>query len=207
MEKYINYDMCKECGGECCKQNGCVYLPQDFKSLDFEYLKAEIDKGNISIGGEPITGFLDNAWTFLLYLRARNVDSDIVELIPSGNPCKLLTPTGCSLEESARPSLGLSVNPIKVGGPCQQMCDSLEPLNWLQHCEVLSELVKYYTNREVVDVLVEQIGSRMKNINEKLGALEELKAIEVTIASWYKNIINRKPYFAPEEVKCMTLLY
>ena len=39
MEKYINYEMCKKCGGVCCKQNGCVYAPSDFKSMKYPNLK------------------------------------------------------------------------------------------------------------------------------------------------------------------------
>lgn len=50
-ESYINYEMCKTCGGECCKQCGCIYLPEDFENLSFDYLKNEIDKGYISISG------------------------------------------------------------------------------------------------------------------------------------------------------------
>lgn len=38
MEKYLDYDMCKQCQGVCCKQNGCVYLPSDFKCMSFKYL-------------------------------------------------------------------------------------------------------------------------------------------------------------------------
>ena len=39
MEKYIDEEMCKKCGGLCCMQNGCVYMPTDFKSMEFDYLK------------------------------------------------------------------------------------------------------------------------------------------------------------------------
>ena len=68
MEKYINYEMCKECGGLCCQQNGCIYLPEDFKRLSFNFLQKQIDKGKISIAGQPFNGFLRDGWTFLLYL-------------------------------------------------------------------------------------------------------------------------------------------
>ena len=36
-----NYDICKSCGGICCKQCGCHFSPRDFKELSFDYLKSE----------------------------------------------------------------------------------------------------------------------------------------------------------------------
>jgi len=30
----INYEMCKACGGRCCKSTPCQYLPSDFESIE-----------------------------------------------------------------------------------------------------------------------------------------------------------------------------
>ncbi len=66
MLKYVNYEMCKKCGGVCCKQIGCAYIPQDFKSLEYNYLINLLEQGNISITGQPAPFSLTpNAWTFI----------------------------------------------------------------------------------------------------------------------------------------------
>ena len=49
MSEYINKELCKECGGSCCKKNGCMYLPEDFESMEYDYLLNKIKEGNISI--------------------------------------------------------------------------------------------------------------------------------------------------------------
>lgn len=201
MEKYINYEMCKQCGGQCCKENGCIYLPKDFKDLSFEGLKKEIDKGYISISGQPFNGFLGNAWSYLLCLRARNVNSKIVDLFTSGGPCMLLTDTGCKLNESKRPSLGLLVEPTKIGGPCDKKYDSELCLWWLNYSDVLSKLVKYYTNKEVKDVIIEQITEKIAEINKKLDNSIELTEMEKVNIYWYREILCGKPYYSQKEVQ------
>ena len=120
MEKYIDEEMCKKCGGLCCMQNGCVCMPTDFKSMEFDYLKKELEKGNISISGQPI-GFMSDGWSFLLYLRARNEDSPIVDLITKGGLCKMLTEEGCSYTPEKRPLLGLALLVVHVKNYILQM--------------------------------------------------------------------------------------
>lgn len=51
----VNYEMCKKCGGICCKSSPCQYLPSDFDCLEgiedeIETNYAIIDKGEL--GGE-----------------------------------------------------------------------------------------------------------------------------------------------------------
>lgn len=205
MEKYTDYEMCKKCGGACCKENGCIYLPKDFDNLEFDYLKKILEKGNISISGQPFPIFNNKAWSFIPYLRARNKDAEIVDLITSGGPCKLLTKTGCALKENQRPSLGLSVRPIIIGGPCKQECEIKEAMHWLDYSEVLSELVKYYTNKELIDVIIDQIINQMTSIPKKIKKLQELKEMEKVMINWYKKIMAEKPYYSPEEIKQMRL--
>jgi len=33
-----NLELCKKCGGRCCKKSGCDYIPDDFQELTFNYL-------------------------------------------------------------------------------------------------------------------------------------------------------------------------
>lgn len=204
-ESYINYEMCKKCGGACCKQNGCIYLPRDFESLSFDYLKEKIDKGYISISGQPIP-FSGGAWTFLLYLRARNVNSEIVDLFSLGSPCSLLTDTGCSLDETERPSLGLMVEPTKIGGPCDKKFDSDIALKWLDYYNVLYKLVKHYTNMKIEDIISKQLDARLSEIKTRMDAKKVLTDMEIFIVNQYRIMVN-KPFYSPDEVKKFSLLY
>ena len=205
MEEYINYEMCKKCGGACCKETGCIYIPTDFKSLTFKSLVKLLDQGNISISGQPYSNLLGNAWSYLPYLRVRNINSDIVDLVTTGSPCKLLTSTGCQLSEQDRPTLGLLVKPTTIGGPC----DADYPIDmvetWLDYSEILSKLIKHYAGKNLIDVFTEQMAIKIKNINDKKKQKKELTPLEELIFYWYYEVINNKQYYSPEEVKKLVL--
>ena len=117
MEKHINKEMCAKCGGACCKQTGCMYLPQDFESMEYDDLKSIIEEGNISITGQVCASPF-GGWTYVLYLKARSEDSEIIDLFPEMKKCKMLTENGCFYDDEKRPSGGLAVKPTKIGGPC-----------------------------------------------------------------------------------------
>lgn len=197
--------MCKKCGGACCKETGCIYLPTDFESLTFKSLVKLLDQGNISIAGQPYSNLFGDAWSYLPYLRVRNIDADIVDLVTTGSPCKLLASNGCSLTEYERPTLGLLVKPTIIGGPC----DNDFPPNiaeiWLDHSEVLCELIKYYTGKDLVDVFIEQIAIKIKNIEAKRKEKKELTGLEEIVFHWYYEMIVNKKYYSPEEVKKLVL--
>lgn len=56
MNKYEDLELCKKCGGGCCKRMGCHFSPDDFAEITYESLKSKIDEGNISIDwweGDP----------------------------------------------------------------------------------------------------------------------------------------------------------
>lgn len=202
-EKYIDYEMCKKCGGACCKQNGCIYAPKDFNSVDFSYLKNELEKGKISISGQP-TPIQGNLWTYIPYLRARNKNADIVDLITNGGPCINLNENGCTLPEEKRPTFGLLVKPTKIGGPCEKV-NSDSAINWLDYSELLEELVKHYTNKHIIDIIVEEISRKMIVIKQKIENNVRLSPIEVINADWYYKVMANKPYYTPDEVKKMIL--
>ena len=37
--KYENIELCKKCGGYCCKKSGCDYFVSDFENMKLEYLQ------------------------------------------------------------------------------------------------------------------------------------------------------------------------
>lgn len=199
MEKHINYEMCKICGGVCCKQNGCLYLPEDFKKIHFNYLRKQIDKGKISISGQPLNGFEGDTWTFVLYLRARNIDAPAVDLITAGGPCVNLTENGCILNETERPTVGLTLNPTKIGGPCQNTTSQEEVLTWLHYNEVLENLVKHYTNQNVTEVLVDQLEQQLEIIRYNIENNQDITPMQSRTIVWHNDIMGNKPYCPPQE--------
>lgn len=82
MKKIENKQLCKKCGGRCCKRMGCHYSPEDFKEITYESLKKEIEKGFISIDwweGNPFEENKDDDISRAHYLRIRNKDGEIVD--------------------------------------------------------------------------------------------------------------------------------
>lgn len=206
IKTYVDKEMCKKCGGACCKQNGCVYLPQDFKNMNINYLIEELNKGNISISGQPAPApFFTDAWTYILLLRARNEDAPIVDLFTKGGPCKHLTENGCDLKRNEMPSLGKSVRPTRVGGPCKQM---LEPVfmtdEWLKYQNLIKRIIMKITGEDFEKILISQITERIDLIKEKVANDVEITPMEQQAQSWYKNYIVNKPYYDIEEVISLT---
>ena len=202
----INYEMCKKCRGACCKENGCIYLPGDFKSLDIEYLKKLLNRGNISISGQPFPIFNNEAWSYLLYLRARNKNAKIIDLFTEGGPCKLLAKNGCKLKEEQRPSLGLLIKPTTIGGPCEKLYTVDNALTWTDYNETLVQLIKYYTNDDLIKAIIKQLDTRINSIQEKIKRLKQLKEMEKALINWYELIIADKPFYTIEEIKKMHIL-
>lgn len=88
-EVYESKDICKKCGGNCCKSMGCHFSPEDIKGeVTYDKLKLLLDTGNVSIDwyeGNPFieeqsyfTSFFGN-FMKVYYLRIRNVDAPIVD--------------------------------------------------------------------------------------------------------------------------------
>ncbi len=204
MNKYINYEMCKKCGGICCKENGCIYLPEDFKKMEINYIISLLNEGNISISGQ-FYQIGDKAFSYLPFLRARNKNADIVDLITLGGPCKLLTVSGCKLDASKRPALGLLITPTKIGGPCKKEYELEDAFKWLDYSEIIEILVKHYTNNQMSEQLKKELKLRLKSIKQKILHNIALTEMEKIILSSYENIIKNKVYYSPQKVKKMHL--
>ncbi len=200
MKKYFNKEMCARCKGACCKEMGCVYLPSDFESLEFDYLKGLLDQGKISISGQPFNGFYGDDWSYLLYLRARNVNSPIVDLFSKGGPCINLTDEGCSITNiNERPSLGLTVEPRQIGGPCHQHYTN--DFSWMDYDNVLKQLLEYYSNKSFQEVLIAQVKEMFFRIDKKLKNQEQVFNFEKFYFKWYREIMVNKPLYEIEEIK------
>lgn len=170
----VDKEICKECKGACCKRTGCIYLPEDFHSMEYEYLLELIKKGNISINLDifkihgtldlynkfkisDVTPFNQDLWSFYLYLRARNINSDIIDFLGKEGTCSMLTENGCSYKDSERPSLGLSLIPQK-NGDCKQIAKQYTyqiMFDWIKHQDVLNKIVFKLSNKSPLDLFKE----------------------------------------------------
>ena len=60
--KKFNSQICKKCKGNCCKSEGCLYSPSNFKEIAFDSLKEFICRGysTIILVREFYTGLADS---------------------------------------------------------------------------------------------------------------------------------------------------
>ncbi len=139
-----NYELCSKCGGRCCKETGCWFMPQDFEKIEYEYLKNEIDnKQYISIAAANSVFGLTLPF-FSLYLKIRNVDSEICNISEKGT-CMLLTPKGCSLNFEERPTGGKALIPGNES--CYgKIRPDVAMAEWRPYQGVLKQLWNTYSN-------------------------------------------------------------
>ena len=141
MIKYENKELCKKCGGECCKTMGCHLSPEDIKEkITFEALEKMIETGIYSIdwweGYETPDGQEVNGY----FLRMRNVHSNIVD--PSwGGRCIMLAEDGCELKYEDRPRGGRLLIPNEEGGCVSQYNKKQCADDWFKYYDILSDLV------------------------------------------------------------------
>lgn len=200
MEKNTNYDMCKECGGACCKETGCMYVVDDFKPFNFRTIKSALDSGKVSLGSQPIQ-FRAHQWSIILFLRARNKNGDIIDLVSKGGPCMMLDENGCTYSEEERPSLGLAIKPTKLGGPCGIQGGEQYMMEWINNYSQLQNFVTKYTNKDVYDLFMEELNERLDTINTKKELDVELTPMESIIEGWYNKVIKNKEFIPAQKVK------
>lgn len=175
MNNNENFEICKRCGGGCCKSYGCFYSPKDFKDLSYEALKELIEKGNISIDSFDID--LNDDEPRLqerqrnYFLRARHVGGQVVDF-SYGGVCKMLTDKGCSYSWNERPYGGKKLIPSKnhkcLGGYTKKEC----ALDWLDHIEVLERLAEFFKQKDKEEL--------EKRVNELTQKCIEFSKIEIT---------------------------
>ncbi len=189
-----NKELCKQCGGYCCKKSGCDYFVEDFADLSYKGLLNVLAEGNISIVAllkfsKLKTGKL--TFTPILYLRARNEGRDVVDLVSIKKSCSLLKEDGCSYDLANRPSGGVNLIPTGDKYKCYPKEDALSAiLKWESYQKVLSRIVKRYTGvsvdekirQDVYNLFVEFLNSELEKvpIEEKydvLGMMESLLII------------------------------
>ena len=205
IKKIEDINVCKQCGGRCCKKCGCDYSALDFEDLSYNAICELLSKGKVSIVSMVSFNKLSNGKTLanlFLYLRARNVDRDVIDLISVKTRCSQLTDSGCSYTYDDRPSGGKNLVPVP-NGKCYPADDQFKLVEtWAPYQNVLRKVVKRYTGksvenkaREDAENLFYQIFS--DDINDVMP--EELADLKIFVP------FLQKAY--PEEVKKAFLRY
>lgn len=155
-----NLEICKKCGGKCCKKSGCDYLPSDFTDLSFKGILSKLEEGNISVVSAIKFEELHNGRIYanpFLYLRARNKNREIIDLLSMKTTCSLLTEKGCKYSYEERPSMGKNLIPVE-GTRCYPLKNPNVLLNeWDSYQKVLSKVVKKITGLTVEERLRQDV--------------------------------------------------
>lgn len=170
MSIYENKDICSACGGYCCKKSGCDYATKDFDDLGVNALYQKLEEGNISIVSFLSFKRLGNGMLIanpFLYLRARNSDRGVVDLLSFKKQCSMLKEDGCSYSLEDRPSGGVNLIP-KDPKPCKPEVSPFEIVKeWERYQKVLSRLVKRFTGMSVEAKLREDVIKLFEDILEE----------------------------------------
>lgn len=150
-EELTDYDICKKCGGDCCKAMGCHLSPEFLGDLDpdkdYEEIKNKIkellDTGNYSIDWWNGDTEDIKELGIVPYLRIRNVCSPIIDASWGGR-CKLLTDNGCSLSFEDRPKGGKYLIPNNEDD-CEAKYDKKQSAkDFRKYHNILEDLIDEY---------------------------------------------------------------
>lgn len=140
----VNAELCKGCGGLCCKSLGCHFSPFDFKEITVESIINFINESQcVSIDwweGNPLTNEHDNSRCY--FLRIKNRNSKVID--PSfGGVCSILTDNGCPLFFEYRPKGARELIPCE--GDCLDgYCKQQAAIEWFQYQDVMKKVYDYY---------------------------------------------------------------
>ena len=181
--KNENLDICKECGGMCCKKSGCDYSAADFDNCSYNNLVKELSKGDKSI--ICYMKFKEDAlgnvtYEPFLYLRARNNDRDIIDLVSIKTGCALLLDTGCSLDYKHRPMGGRNLKPVDSReGACVPLKNPMDIVkSWKPHQKTLKRLVITFSGKSVNAKIKEDVENLFYEVLTKDLSLISPKELE-----------------------------
>ena len=136
--KYENQSLCSACGGYCCKNSPCFFMPEDFPDLSLDRLLKEFQEKDylcILLGDVAFISMRAKHW------------KRIVQLFESRIPdsCVALTPTGCKFSYDERPTGGKLLVPAVTGFyDCYHKLDyTTFSTAWAPYDEVLHQLMAH----------------------------------------------------------------
>ncbi len=133
--KYENQSLCKACGGYCCINCPCFFMPEDFPDLTLEGLLKEFREKDylcIIANDVPYISMRATNWKRIVQLFEKRIT----------NPCMLLTSTGCTFSYDERPTGGKLLIPSSHG--CYSKLDAISIFQaWAPYTEVLLQVMTH----------------------------------------------------------------
>lgn len=165
MEDYVKneeLDICRECGGMCCNKCGCDYAVSDFKEKTYQGFIEALSDGDKSIVAMIDFRTLSNGRIVpepLLYIRARNINRDIIDLVSMKTRCASLLDDGCKHDYEHRPFGGRNLKPVReCDGACYPIVDPMLMVKaWGSYQKQLAKIVRFYTGKSVVEKISEDV--------------------------------------------------
>lgn len=196
MEKIENRDICKKCGGYCCRKCGCDYFVEDLHNdTSIDAIEALLNTGRVSIiatlrFGRTPSGKI--TCTPILSLRSRNIGRGEIDLLSFKTTCASLQEDGCYFDLDHRPSGATAIVPDErvlqesvIDDTFERRCPSTadkieEILKWDPHQKKLARIVKRRTGKSVYAVLEEDAENLFYNtLNSNFDGVMEEELIEI----------------------------
>ena len=149
---FENQELCKKCGGECCKNMGCHFSPADFETITYKGLKKEILKGNISI--DYWHGDIDtkvNRLRHTYYLRMRNKGAKILDGSWGGQCVLWDSEKGCPLPFKERPKGARALIPGFPGRCDSKYTKEMCVMDWRLYHPVMKRLANFFSREEFME--------------------------------------------------------
>lgn len=149
---FENKEICSNCGSACCKKCGCDYSTDNFDTINIDSLQKRLEEGYISIVSFQDFKKVSNSKIInrpFLYLRARNINRPIVDLLSMKTTCMSLQENGCRWSLQERPKGGVNLIP-KENKDCYPLKSPTEIIKgWEKYQVLLERLVKRLTGNTV----------------------------------------------------------
>lgn len=144
----VNYQLCKECGGHCCKKYPGTYLPSDFEQeLTVEYVYQLVNSGKYNLERAEF-----RRYEYVYFIRPFMTNEEKFEKPQFRGQCiNWNNNIGCSLEYKDRPYQCKMLIPQKDNKgnfPCKYEVDIQNILidAWLPYTSILKEVFDEYFN-------------------------------------------------------------
>ena len=142
-KNYLDIDICKKCGGRCCKSMPGSAYPEDFKKPLSESLLSAFKSRNWAIDwwdGDPTDeDILEKAY----YIRPRTKDNNNLFAATWGGECIFLDKKGCILGPEKRPQSCRLLEP-KENKSCVSHGGSKQgsAIAWLPYTNIILEIAR-----------------------------------------------------------------
>ena len=153
MKGYETKELCKKCGGRCCKGMPAPALPEDFDDADPETLKKAIDTGKWAIDYLDLIGLAEpteETESKAYYIRPKvKGNAELVDTAKTGI-CIFWSSKGCKLPFDERPAGCRYLEP-KEDGHCLQHGPNVKhaAMAWIPHGWLIEKIIN--ENSRVLD--------------------------------------------------------